>query len=307
MRVTLKAMAYFLTAVDRGSITHAADELNVVPSAVSAAIDMIEEEFNLQLVLRYRARGIEPTATGRILAGKIRHLLEEYNNLLAEGGELAAALTGTLRIGYYAPVAPAFMPQVVAPLMQDNPGLAVEFAECDNDAAQAGLLSGMFDVILFVAENVRPGIAHELLLEVPAYVLIAAGHRLARRKSVRLDDLAELPLVLLDLPVTRDYYRAILEDAGLEPRIAASATTTEMVRSLVGAGAGYALLNMRPQTDVSYAGDRLAALPIIPAVKPLRLVLGHVPGNPRRLVRAFVDECRGHFTSGAAGRTVVEL
>ena len=157
MRVTLKAMTYFLAAVDHGSISRAAEELNVVPSAVSAAIDMMEAEFALQLVLRYRARGIEPTAAGRILATKIRHLLEEYNNLLIEGGDLATALTGTLRIGYYAPVAPGFMPQVTGPLMQDNPGLTIEFVECDNDTAQAGLLSGAFDAILFVAENVRPG------------------------------------------------------------------------------------------------------------------------------------------------------
>ena len=136
-------------------------------------------------------------------------------------------------------------------------------------------------------------------------MLIGADHPLARRKSVGPADLAELPLVLLDLPVARDYYRAILEDAGLEPRIAASATSTEMVRALVGAGAGYALLNMRPLTDVSYAGDRLMAVPIAPAVKPLRLVLGHVAGNPRRLVRAFVDECRRYFSSQAAARMVV--
>ena len=307
MRVTLKAMTYFLTAVDRGSISRAAEELNVVPSAVSAAIDMMEEEFALQLVLRYRAKGIAPTAAGRILTGKIRHLLEEYDSLMIEGGDLGSALTGTLRIGYYAPVAPAFMPQVVAPLMEDNPGLTVEFEECDNEAAQAGLLSGAFDVILFVSENVRPGISHELLLEVPAYVLIAAEHPLAQRQSLQLDDLSGMPAILLDLPVAREYYRAMLEGAGLEPQIAASATTTEMVRSLVGAGVGYAILNMRPLTDVSYAGGRLVALPLSPAVTPLRLVLGHVAGNPRRLVRAFVEQCLEYFASEAGRQTIVEV
>ena len=307
MRVTLKAMTYFLAAVDRGSISHAAEELNVVPSAVSAAIDMMEEEFALQLVLRYRAKGIAPTAAGRVLAGKIRHLLEEYDNLMIEGGDLGTALTGTLRIGYYAPVAPAFMPQVVAPLIQDNPGLTVEFEECDNDAAQAGLLSGAFDAILFVAENVRPGISHELLLEVPAYVLIGAQHPFAQRRSLCLDDLAGMPAVLLDLPVAREYYRAILEGAGFEPQIAASATSTEMVRSLVGAGVGYAMLNMRPMTDVSYAGDRLVALPLSPPVMPLRLVLGRVADNPRRLVRAFVEHCLRYFGAATARRTIVEI
>lgn len=101
MRVTLKAMHYFLKAVERGGITAAAAELHVVPSAVSTAIDLIEEEFDLKLVLRYRSRGIQPTAAGRVLAAKVRHLLEEYDSLLKEGGDLASALTGPLRIGYY--------------------------------------------------------------------------------------------------------------------------------------------------------------------------------------------------------------
>ena len=41
---------------------------------------------------------------------KIRHVIEEYDNLLLEGAELRTALSGNISVGYYAPVAPAFIP-----------------------------------------------------------------------------------------------------------------------------------------------------------------------------------------------------
>ena len=305
MSVTLKALQYFATAVDRGSIARAADDLNVVPSAVSAAIDQVEQAFALKLVQRYPSRGIRLTATGQILLGKVRHLLEEYQNLMSEGAELRTALTGTLKVGYYAPVAPAFLPAIAAPLVADNPSVSFNFHECDNETAQAGLLDGAFDVILFVAENVRPGIAYETLLSVPPYLLVSEQHRFAGRAFVRPADLKGEALVLLDRPAVRDYYRGLLEHAGVAPRIVATGTTHEMVRSLVGAGIGCAILNMRPAVDVSYSGDRLVALPIVPDIKPLQLVLGHLQDNPRRLVRTFIERCHDHFASEAADRLIV--
>jgi len=306
LRLSLKALNYFLKAVEHGSLASAAKELNVVPSAVSAAIDQVEEEFDLKLLIRYPSRGIQPTATGQRLLGKIKRLIEEYESLLIEGGDLKSALTGTLRVGYYAPVAPAFMPTIVAPLLKENKGVSFKFVECNNETAQLGLLSGEFDVILFVAENVKPGISYETLLQPKAYVLTSATSDLASQAVVSMQNLKNEPLVLLDLPVIGEYYNSLFEAAGIEPNIVATASTTEMVRSLVGAGIGSSILNMKPLNEVSYAGSSLIAVPIEPEVKSLKLVLGYVDEKLRRLVQAFVDECRQYFGSSKAREIVVE-
>ncbi len=305
MNVTIKALRYFMTAIERGSLTRAAEELNVVPSAISSAIDQLEREFALTLITRYPSRGIQPTATGRIVAEKARHLLEEYSNLLVAGGELKSALTGTLRIGYYAPVAPAFMPEIAGRLLAGHNAVSLKFFECDNEGAQTGLLNGDYDVIVFVARNVRPGITYEALLSVPPYVLTPHGHPLAKRSTVSPGELADQPLVLLDMTVAGENHQAIMEEAGIAPRIVATATTHEMVRSLVGGGVGCAILNMRPRCAVSYGGDALAAVPLVTEVPALQLVLGFLPGNPRKLVEVFVDECRSYFAGQAAQDLIV--
>lgn len=306
MRPSIQALRYFLVASDRQSIVQAAKLLNVVPSAISVAIDNVEQAFELKLVQRYPAKGIKPTAAGIKLIQKIRHLVEEYDNLLLEGTELRTALSGNLSIGYYAPIAPAFMPAIVGSLVTQNPDVRLTFTECDNERAQAGLLDGSFDCIVFVAEGVRAGIQYKTLIEAPPYLLVAADHPLASKSSVSFDALDGLSLVLLDLPFISKYYRSLIEEQGLTAHIVATASTTEMVRSLVGAGIGCSILNMCPATSLSYAGDKVCAIPIRSEAKPLSLVLGYSGGNRRRLLQVFIDSCQAYFMDDIARQLVVE-
>lgn len=307
MDTNLRALRYFMTALRCGSISEASKHLHVVPSAVLAAVNQVEEAFGLQLTTRQRAKGIAPTAAGQILMQRIQHLLDEYEILMSIGTEMRTQLTGTLRVGYYAPVAPAFLPGIARELLAENRRADIKFIACDNETAQAGLISGAFDVILCVAQSMKPGVTYETLVEVPAYLLVPPNHSLAARSSVSLKELDGETLVLLDLPAVSEYYSRILEEAGASPRIASSATTLEMVRSLVGAGVGCSLLHMRPATDITYAGDRVVEVPLSPAPPPLKIVLGHLPDNPRRLVKAFVDQVRALFLEERSRRFLVRL
>ncbi len=307
MRVSIKALNYFLRAAERGSIAKAAADLNVVPSAISNAIDLVEQEFELQLLQRYPAKGITPTAAGIAIMHRIRHLVEEYDTLFVDGAELRTALSGNLSIGYYAPVAPAFLPRIAAPLVRDHPGIRLNLVETDNERAQTGLLDGEFDLILFVAENVRTGIVCQQLLEAPPYVLVPHDHGLTDRRQVTPADLRGEPLVLLDLPMTSEYYRSLAGDAGHPVNIVATVSTHEMVRSLVGAGVGCSMLNMRPATAITYAGDEVVAIPLRSDARALKLVLGHVGGKPRRLVQAFIDAARDHFAQPSAGDLIMPV
>lgn len=305
METSLKALRYFMAAARSGSISEASRQVHVVPSAVLAAVNQVEETFGLQLTTRHRAKGIAPTATGKILMVRIQHLLDEYESLMMQGAEMRTQLVGTLRVGYYAPVAPAFLPAIVSNLLFANPRVEIKLIECDPHTAQAGLLAGDFDVILCVAESMAPSVTYETLIEVPAYLLVPRDHAFASRSSVSLHEIGNEALVLLDLPVVSDYYSRIFNDARVTPNIASTATTLEMVRSLVGAGVGLSLLHMRPVTDVTYAGDSVVSVPLQPAPDSLRIVMGHLPENPRRLVMAFTDHVRELFAQEGGRRYLV--
>jgi len=304
--ITLKALRYFLGAVERKSIAAAAEELAVVPSAVSAAIDSIEERLDLTLVHRRRAKGIEPTASGLVIAARARLLIEDYESLLSTGAELQGQLSGSLSIGYYAPVAPAFLPSILAPLLKENPGIAAHLVECDTARAQQGLLGGEFDAILFVADTPPPGVEIVPLIEAMPYVLVSADDPVAGEARATLDMLRDAPVVMLDLPVVRGYYDRIFDRAGIMPRIAATGATHEMVRSLVGAGVGRAILNMAPHADRTYAGDQVVAMPLGIDAPPLTLSLGLIGGRRRRVVDTFAKACEDFFVTPAAQSLVID-
>lgn len=303
LRLSLRLLRAFMAAVEHGSITGAAKALNVAPSAVAAAIDRVEAEFGATLVIRARARGVTATPAGRALAGRIRPLIEGYSDLMSEGYALGSGLSGTLRIGYYAPVAPAFLPRILQAMAA--PDLTFILTECDNTGAQAGLLDGQLDVSLFAGDDLMAGVETRALMDIPPYVLMPAEHRLAGMARVDIADLAAEPVILLDLPVAGAYQRGLFRAAGIGVDIAATATSAEMVRSLVGAGLGIAVLNMRPLTALSYAGDRLCARPLDGAAQALHLVSGRAAGPPRRLVQVFLDRLHGWFDSDAAQALVL--
>lgn len=299
MAVSIRALRYCLAAMERRSIAGAAAALSVAPSAIGAALDSVEATLGLTLVHRRRARGLEPTPAGPDFARRAGMVLEEYDGLLNFGAELGGGFAGALRIGYYAPVAPAFLPTILAPLLAGHPGLTAHLTECDTQAARGGLLDGTFDAILFLAGEMQAGIDTVPLIEAAPYLLVPEGDPLDAAGPVPLAALDGRAVVMLDLPVVRAYYDALFEEAGIAPRTVATGTTHEMVRSLVGAGIGPALLNMRPMTAHTYGGGTVRAVPFDPPLRPLSLVLGTL-GARRRVVQAFVEACADFFASEAA-------
>jgi DNA-binding transcriptional LysR family regulator len=118
---------------------------------------------------------------------------------------------------------------------------------------------------------------------------------------VSLLDLIEEPLVLLDLPQSRDHFLSVMRGRGLEPRIAHETTSLEMVRGLVANGFGYALMHSRPQSDRALDGQRLVYRPVKEPVPPQRLGLARLAGaRPTRAVQRFSEFCRDHFAADSA-------
>lgn len=110
--------------------------------------------------------------------------------------------------------------------------------------------------------------------------------------------------MVLDRPVATDYCRRLFELAGQRPNVVGHANATEMVRSLVGAGQACAVLNMVPQSDLTYAGDRVVARPIADDLPPLTLAVGYAGPQMRRVVARFVSACQAYFDS-AEGQKVI--
>ena len=62
---------------------------------------------------------------------------------------------------------------------------------------------------------------------------------------------------------------------------------------------------MQPATSLSYAGDKLRAIPFAEETQSLRLVIGHTGGKQRRLLEVFTEACRVYFSMELAKQFVI--
>ena len=304
MTLSVRAMRYVQAALKYGSITHAAEAAHVTPSAIAAALDKAEAAFGVALVTRARAKGIFPTAAGRDIGRRIDDLLDRYDMLLTDVSDLQSSLSGNLAIGYNAPIAPAFLPELAAQMLAAYPGVAFTFTEGDNDSIQQGLLDGQFDMILFVEELPNPQIETRSLIYAPTYCLCPADHALAAYGAVTVSQIVSEPLILLDRPAARGYYLELLEQGGADLQIVATANSTEMVRSLVASKIGISLLNMKPRDVPTYSGSNIRCLPITDSISGVTLSLGFASGPKRRLIQMFAESCAA-FCEGPSGADLI--
>lgn len=298
MAISITFMRYYCAVIEHGSISHAAAEMNVAASAVASAMDLIEEHFSLTLVNRFRSRGVQPTKSGKAIYEQFTNLIEEYDHVMHSASELRDGLSGHISIGYYAPVAPAFLPRIVKDL-RENHSANVQLTECYNDTVQERYLAGEFDIIFFVSNNSFLQIPSDILIEAPAYCLLPDGHPLSQKKFIKLEELEHETIIVLNRPTAAEYYKELFSSVKQTEADIIYANSTEMVRSLVGAGVGCAILNMIPATNISYAGDTVVALPLEKPVQSLCLSIGYDHKKPRRLVKAFVDLCKKHVDEHA--------
>jgi DNA-binding transcriptional LysR family regulator len=100
-------------------------------------------------------------------------------------------------------------------------------------------------------------------------------------------------MVLLDLPLSREYFLSIFQTRQVRPDIAERTSDMSVARSLVANGFGFGLVNLRSGSDLAPDGKRLAFLPLSDDVRPMVLGIGTKRSAFRsRIVGAFFDHVR---------------
>jgi DNA-binding transcriptional LysR family regulator len=256
----------------------AARLLNVSQPSVSLAIAQLERTLGVQLFVRQHARGMALTPAGTEALREVRKLLAQVNDFSVNLAGLGEAVRGTLSIGCLAYLVPRYLAGIIAGFTARHPDIEITFREGDQGELQRGLIGGEIEVALTYELLLARRCVAELLLSLPPYALVPARHRLARHRSVSLKELAPEPCVLLDLPISRDYLASVFGAVGLAPQVRYRTASVEAVRSMVGTGLGYSVLNHPSKTLATYDGKRTAMLSLSDQLPPARIVAVHLSG-----------------------------
>jgi len=293
VRYTLRQLEYFVAVGDAGSIATASGRLNISAPSISSAISQLESALGVTLFVRQHAQGLALTPGGRRLYKAARELLEGANALHGIAGEVSEQIAGPLSVGCLVTVGPYFLPELRKAFQDRFPAAAFRQEE-GNQADLFRMIRGAeIDAAISYDMEVPQDIAFEPLADLRPYALFAPDHPLAGQESVTLQTLAEHPLVLLDLPISRDYFQSLFHGIGLKPKIADRTAHLGMVRTMVANGFGYGLLNVPSATESAPDGKPLVFRPISGEASPLRLGLLTMRTEKKpRILKEFEELCR---------------
>ncbi|MEM1352299.1 MAG: LysR family transcriptional regulator [Pseudomonadota bacterium] len=299
-RLTIRQLEYLVAVGETGSVARAADRLNVSSPSISSAITQLEDELGISLFVRQHAQGLSLTPGGRRVFEQARQVLSSAREIANIAADVSGTARGPLAVGCLLTFAQLVLPRLRRGFESGYPDVRIVQKELNQAEILHALQRSEIDIALTYDMDIPTDLNFIGLVRLDPFALLHAGHELADRPSVSIADLADLPMILLDLPISADYFLSLFSAASQQPRIVERTRDMAVMRSLVGNAFGYSIANVRPQSDISPDGSPLVCVPISGPVRSLRMGLLTTHGAEKsRTVQAFIDYARERVRTGA--------
>jgi DNA-binding transcriptional LysR family regulator len=240
----IELLEVFQVVTRHGSITAAARALGYTQSAVSRQVAALEAEVGARLLDR-GSRGVVLTEEGRCLLPHAEAMLDRLVTARRDLDALHGLGAGRLRVGAFPTAVAALVPRALAAFHEAYPEVTLALVEGRTPVLLERLLSADADVAVVSAPPDRPldGDRFDLhhLLDERLLVAVPRGHRLARRRTVRLAELEEDPFVVGSATAEDTLIRASLPP-GFRPRVDIVAADWTGKLGCVAVGLGIALI-----------------------------------------------------------------
>src|SRR5258705_7103438 len=149
-RLKLRDLHAFFTAVQRGSMSKAAQQLGVSQPAVSEAIADLEHALGVRLLDR-RPQGVEPTMYGGALLRRSAAVFDELKQGIRDIEFLADPTAGELKIGCPEAIA-AILPPILESFSRQYPDVILDVQDEEFDRSATKLRDRSLD---FVVQRLR--------------------------------------------------------------------------------------------------------------------------------------------------------
>ena len=293
----------------RGSFSAAADSLSFTQSAISQQIAALEREAGAVLVER-SARGVRLTDAGEAVVRHAEGILARLAEAESELEAIAGLRGGRLRIAAFESAAGTIMPVAISQFASAAPRRrAVDVADGARGLARRAP-RGDIDLALTVGpgepgDREGEGVIHHHLLEDPMYLVLPAGHPLARKRGLRLADVAEEPWIggEPNCECTRMITDACIRH-GFHPRIAFETDDYSAVQGFVAAGVGVSLI---AELGLRTVRDDIVVRPLGRDTPVRQIFATTLKGYRSPATLAMLEVLREAGEGHAAHRPVLEL
>jgi DNA-binding transcriptional LysR family regulator len=284
---SLRQLEFAVAVAEEGSFTAAAARCHTVQSALSHQIAKLEEQLGARLFDR-NGRRVRVTAAGEVFLHNARQTLRAAQRLQDEMAQAVGVVRGRINIGQISSLTTVSVPGLLSEFRRAHAEVDVHLRTGMSDALLHDLAEGRLDVALV---GVGPHVAlpeQRLLLHEEGLALITApGHRLASRRNVPLRELDDTPMAgLIPGAGVRGIVDSAFAEAGLRQRLQYEVTHADLIRQLVAADLGTAIV---PRTMAEVMAE-VAVVKLTPAFRFLTYACWG--RDPTPAARAFVTLLR---------------
>ncbi|MPW63634.1 LysR family transcriptional regulator [Moraxella catarrhalis] len=242
-------LATFVTVMQTGSISGAAEKLYITQPAVSKRIKNLEDEFGTALFDTV-GRSIIPTAAAYDLLPFVRRWLDDYEACKASLQHAKEVASGRLVIGTSHHIGLHHLAPVLKRFIQTYPAVQLEVRFVDSEEAHKAVLEGEISLaFLTLPPTFDRRLNYHTLWSDPLYFVTGTLSPLAQKSKVSLLQLAHHPAIL---PAANTFTSQItlaeFAKHNLHPYATMSTNPLESIRMLVSVGLGWSVL---PETLIN--------------------------------------------------------
>ena len=288
----LKQLKTFLHVAELGSLSRAADRLNIAQPALGRQIRLLEEELGGALFSRH-GRGMVLTDTGTLLverATAILRMVEDTRDALTAS---LGAVSGAVSLGVSPTAGEVLSGRLVERFLRDYPQVTFRIVPAFSGYLSEMQQRGEIDLAVMYQTAAVQHIPSEPLIQETLFLVGAASSGLHLDTPRDFAALTDLPLVL---PGPRHGLRILLENAarqaGIALKVTVEADALQTLKELAGRGLAHTVLPL-PAIHPDLRAGTLRAAPIANPKLDRRLILARSITRPAsRAVRVFADTLR---------------
>jgi LysR family nitrogen assimilation transcriptional regulator len=286
-----RALRYFQTVAECGSYSRGARLLRISQPAVSRQIRRLEHELGRPLFKRH-GHGISLTPAGRILLERSQVALRQLEQTKAEIRDADAGPSGVISFAVPPAAGHFLVPALIARFGAAFPFVFLKIRGGFSGAIHEWLARGQVDVACL--HDLAPVSGFEIvpLVEEPVYLVGRRGLAPFRRDHARIEDLADLPLILPSRPnASRRQLDGWVASRRLTLNVRLEVDDHSVIRALIKQGAGFSLLT-QGAIEAELRRGEVDAFPFRPGVRwPLALAASiHAPRSD--ILGAFIGAVR---------------
>lgn len=206
----LRHLRGFVAVAEELHFSRAARKRHLAQQALSAQIRQLEQELGVQLFHR-TTRKVELTQAGRTLLSHALPLLNSVATACEQTRRAHSGEVGKLSVAYTPTVAVEALPKIVLELHRRHPEVGLRMCEMWQADSVAAVNEAQFDVGFARCPVVKGDLRCVSLREEPLGVILGAGHHLARRDVVHIEDLAAETLTIWPRSLSPGFYDRVVE------------------------------------------------------------------------------------------------